>query len=74
MVLLGGNDYLNRKPKKEIFANLRIIITTIQDSGAVVLLLGIRGGLFYDSFDDDFEDAEVDEDYMDDLLVLKVYD
>jgi len=25
-------------------------------------------------FDDDFEDAEVDEDYMDDLLVLKFYD
>ena len=25
-------------------------------------------------FDDDFEDAEVNEDYMDDLMVLKVYD
>ncbi len=25
-------------------------------------------------FDDDFEDAEVNEDYMDDLAVLKVYD
>ncbi len=25
-------------------------------------------------FDDDFEDAEVNEDYMDDLLVLKFYD
>ena len=25
-------------------------------------------------FDDDFEDAEVNEDYMDELLILKVYD
>jgi len=55
IVLLGGNDYLTRKPKEKIFENLRTIIATIYDSGAVVLLLGVRGGLLYDSYDDDFE-------------------
>lgn len=56
IVLLGGNDYLQRIPEKETFANLRTIITKIQEGGAVVLLLGIRGGLLADHFDDNFEE------------------
>jgi len=55
MILLGGNDYLRRIPESETFANLRIIITEIHKTGAVVLLVGIRGGLLADKFADNFE-------------------
>lgn len=54
IVLLGGNDYLRRIPRATTFANLDTIVNTIQEHGAAVLLLGIRGGLLYDSYDDDF--------------------
>jgi acyl-CoA thioesterase I len=55
IVLLGGNDYLKRVPEIETFQNLRSIITQLQSRGAVVLLVGIRGGLLADHFDDNFE-------------------
>lgn len=55
VVLLGGNDYLKRIPPAETFANLRTIIKKIQDDGATVLLLGVRGGLLADHFDAEFE-------------------
>ncbi len=54
IILLGGNDYLQKIPKEETFANLRAIIARIQSSGAVVLLVGIRGGILHDNFADDF--------------------
>lgn len=56
IVLLGGNDFLRRVPIGTTFANLGRIVETIQAQGAAVLLLGVRGGLLYDSYDDDFED------------------
>ena len=56
MVLLGGNDYLQQVPKAETFANLNQIITTIHESGAVVMLLGIRGGLLRDEYQGDYQD------------------
>jgi len=56
IVLLGGNDYLSRKPREGVFKNLRTIVTTIQEDGAVVLLLGVRGGLLYDSYDNEYKD------------------
>ncbi len=55
IILLGGNDYLKRVPEKETFDNLRSIISQIQSGGSVVLLLGIRGGLLVDRFDDQFK-------------------
>jgi lysophospholipase L1-like esterase len=55
IVLLGGNDFLKRVPEKEMFANLDRIVTAIQAHGAAVLLLGIRGGLFYDEYAGDFK-------------------
>lgn len=55
MLLLGGNDYLRRVPKEETFKNLRTIITALQARGAIVVLLGIRGGLLTDGYDEDFE-------------------
>ncbi|OGZ05655.1 MAG: hypothetical protein A2845_04845 [Candidatus Lloydbacteria bacterium RIFCSPHIGHO2_01_FULL_49_22] len=54
ILLLGGNDILKQVPKEETFVNLHSIITRIQSRGAIVLLLGIRGGLLTDQYDDDF--------------------
>lgn len=54
IVLLGGNDAVRRIPKEEIFQNLAIIIDRIQEKGAAVLLLGIRGGVIGDGFKKSF--------------------
>ncbi len=54
IILLGGNDYLQKVPPEETFANLRTIITRIQSRGAVVFLVGIRGGILKDHFSDGF--------------------
>ena len=56
MLLLGGNDHLRKIPVAETHENLAVLIENIQDRGAVVLLLGVRGGLFRDNFDKEFED------------------
>ncbi len=55
MLLLGGNDFLKKIPQDETFANLRSIVERIQNTGASVLLLGVRGGLLYDSYDKRFK-------------------
>ncbi|MEK7185259.1 MAG: GDSL-type esterase/lipase family protein [Patescibacteria group bacterium] len=55
IILLGGNDFLRKVPKEETFKNLGIIIDEFQKRGAVVLLLGIRGGVLSDSFEEEFE-------------------
>ena len=44
LILFGGNDALRRTDPTVTFANLRTIITTFQENGAVVYVLGIRGG------------------------------
>lgn len=56
ILLLGGNDYLQKVPESETFVNLEKIIKDIQARGAIVLLLGIRGGLLLDKFDERFEE------------------
>lgn len=56
ILLLGGNDYLKRLPISQTFQNLGQIVSQIQESGAMVLLLGIRGGLLTDNYDDKFAD------------------
>lgn len=56
ILLLGGNDFLKRIPMDETFRNLDSIVRKVQANGSAVLLLGIRGGLLYDSYDDDFDD------------------
>ncbi len=55
IVLLGGNDTLQKVPRTETFKNLKIIIERLQSSGAMVVLLGIRGGIFTDPFEGDFK-------------------
>lgn len=55
ILLLGGNDFLRKVPKEETFNNLSTIIEEFQSRGAIVLLLGIRGGILKDNFKDEFE-------------------
>jgi acyl-CoA thioesterase-1 len=55
ILLLGGNDYLQKVPIEQTFKNLGEIIQKIQSKGSVVLLLGVRGGLLNDKFDTEFE-------------------
>lgn len=56
IVLLGGNDYLRRIPKETTFNNLEKIVDDIHQEGAVVVLLGIRGGLLKDTYERDFKE------------------
>jgi acyl-CoA thioesterase I len=55
VVLLGGNDFLRRVPREETFKNLETIVDRIHETGAAVLLLGVRGGLLGDSYEKDFK-------------------
>lgn len=55
ILLLGGNDHLRKIPIEVTFRNLATLIENIEARGAVVLLLGVRGGLFNDKFDTEFE-------------------
>ena len=55
MVLLGGNDYLRKIPKEETFKNLSEIVKKFQNTGAVVVVLGVRGGILRDSYEEDFK-------------------
>ena len=55
MVLLGGNDHMRKVPIAETFANLGKIIENIEQRGAIVLLLGIRGSILSDRFEGEFE-------------------
>lgn len=50
IVLVGGNDYLKRIPREETEAHIAEIIEEIHTRGAIVLLLGVRGGVFVDNF------------------------
>ncbi len=54
ILLLGGNDALRRIPKKETFENLSIVIERFQSAGAVVVLLGVRGGILSDGYEGDY--------------------
>lgn len=55
ILLLGGNDIIFRIPKKETFFNLGSMIDRIQDHGADVLLVGVRGGIVADAFEGQFQ-------------------
>ena len=55
ILLLGGNDHLKKVPIETTFENLGKIIENIHSRGAIVLLLGVRGNLFGDKFEPEFE-------------------
>lgn len=54
LVLFGGNDYLHRVPQDETFRNVDKIVGTLQGYGAVVVLLGIQGGILDDPYEEEF--------------------
>jgi lysophospholipase L1-like esterase len=56
LLLLGGNDFLRKVPATETFKNLESIIDQIQNTGSIVILLGVRGGILTDSYDSLFEE------------------
>lgn len=56
IVFLGGNDALRRVPVDQTFNNLRAIIRTFQSDGAVVLLVGVQGGVIGDKYRTPFSD------------------
>ena len=70
IVLVGGNDYLRRIPKETTRKNLATIIEKIQSRGAVVVLLGVRGGILKDNFSDMYESLseEYGTAYVSDVL------
>tara|TARA_B100000378_G_scaffold232410_1_gene197820 strand:- start:579 stop:1223 length:645 start_codon:yes stop_codon:yes gene_type:complete len=47
---LGGNDALQNMPLERTEKNLDRIISQIQNEGSIVVLLGIRNGIFNDEF------------------------
>jgi acyl-CoA thioesterase I len=55
MVLLGGNDFLRKVPIETTFENLDAIVTRLDEYGAVVIILGVQGGLLTDPYKDRFE-------------------
>lgn len=56
ILLLGGNDYLRRMNAEETRANLATLISTFQARGAMVVLLGVRGGIVLDGREALFEE------------------
>lgn len=61
LLCLGGNDMLRRQPKDHQFENLRTMIGEIQETGALVVLLGIDGiALLGGGYDDDYRELARD--------------
>lgn len=70
IVLLGGNDRLRQLPFEETLENMRTIISKIQENGAIVLLLGVRGNIVTDRFEEAYESLaeETGSAYVPDVL------
>jgi acyl-CoA thioesterase-1 len=70
VLLLGGNDALRKVPVNETFDRLATMIDQIHQIGAAVVLVGVRGSLFGDRYEDAFgalaESSQVN--YVPDIL------
>ncbi len=55
VVLLGGNDFLRRVPRETTFKNLGTIVARIRARGAAVVLVGVKVGVFSDSYSSEYE-------------------
>ncbi len=55
LITLGGNDLKNRIPRETAFGNLRQIVQTIQNAGALVILGGIDLPLFGRGFGEGYK-------------------
>lgn len=61
LVGLGGNDYLRGVPIEATEANLRTIIRSIQDEGAMVVVLGFRFPGFRGNYEEMYERVAEEE-------------
>jgi lysophospholipase L1-like esterase len=50
IVLLGGNDFLRQVPIDDTRKNLEAIVQRIQERGAMVVITGMKLGLFTDEY------------------------
>lgn len=57
IVLLGGNDFLRQVARSETKKNLAEVVRRIQAQGAMVVLAGIRLGIFRDEFAPIYEET-----------------
>jgi len=57
VILLGGNDFLRRVPLQDTRKNLEEIVRKVQAHGAMVVIAGIRLGLFTDEYAAVFEET-----------------
>ena len=57
LITLGGNDIKNRASKDEAFANLKKIIQSIQDQGALVVVGGIDIPFFGRGFGNGYKEV-----------------
>ena len=55
ILLLGGNDALRKVPVEGTFDRLATMVDQIQQTGAAVVLVGVRGSLFGDKYEEEFE-------------------
>ncbi len=55
ILLVGGNDYLQKMDMAQAFANLGAIIENLQKRGVVVVLVGVRVNYFVGNFDPQYE-------------------
>lgn len=55
IVEIGGNDFLNKVPKKETVENVEKIISGIQEAGALVALCDISGGFVFRDYKNDYK-------------------
>lgn len=70
LVLLGGNDFLQKVPREETFANLKSIIATFQSDGAAVIIIGVRSGIIGGGADNRYKALaeETESAYLEDVL------
>ena len=54
IVLFGGNDFLQRVSREEVFKNLDEMVRRIQEAGAMVVLVGVQSGLWGDAVRADY--------------------
>lgn len=70
IILLGGNDYLRKVPKETTFENLGKIVGLLKENDSRVILLGVRGGLLKDNYEESFKNFAKSNDlvYVENVL------
>ena len=54
ILLLGGNDFIQKVDTEETAKNLQTIIKTFNQDGAIVVMLGVQSGILSDKFSGEF--------------------